>query len=299
MNEENRLKDRFFRFIRQRLSAFAGTALIVSLCLFAIFPISNKACAESPETEALNREVLRRIESYTPPPMFGMPDDGRFSRPVPENLLSTPVTYDHGELPPTTENVKTAPLPPEIPEKKKRAALSSAPVLPPPRKPVAAASARPEPRRPLPLSSSGMPAVPPGPVAQEPLEAPLIQTAPIQTAPPVPEPEDDADRNAATRLTLVYEPQEQNLTQDHRERLKLLLGMAAASEINIEIKAYASPDGENQSSARRISLSRALAVREFLIESGGIDAGQIFVRAMGDETQDPPLDRVDLSVTAP
>ncbi|MCH8925159.1 MAG: OmpA family protein [Proteobacteria bacterium] len=47
------------------------------------------------------------------------------------------------------------------------------------------------------------------------------------------------------------------------------------------------------SAARRLSLSRALAVRAYLIEQG-VRSTRMDVRALGDKVPDGPADRVDV-----
>ncbi len=72
----------------------------------------------------------------------------------------------------------------------------------------------------------------------------------------------------------------QRLEQDQDLRLLLL--------------AYASDADGNSSDARRLSLSRALAIRAYLIDKG-IRTARFIVRAQGDRYGDGPADRVDLS----
>ncbi len=71
--------------------------------------------------------------------------------------------------------------------------------------------------------------------------------------------------------------------------------LAADGGSQIEIRAYAGakPDPAN---ARRISLSRALNIRSFLIDRG-IDSKRIALRALGNTSPpDQPADRVDLRI---
>ena len=63
----------------------------------------------------------------------------------------------------------------------------------------------------------------------------------------------------------------------------------------LQLKAYASAQDSSASAARRLSLSRALAVRSFLIESG-VSSTRIDVRALGAKSEAGPPDRVDLVV---
>ena len=60
--------------------------------------------------------------------------------------------------------------------------------------------------------------------------------------------------------------------------------------------AYAGGGDLSSSKARRLSLSRALSVRTFLIENG-IRSTRIDVRALGDKTTEDPVNRVDVVVT--
>ncbi|MDY0028444.1 MAG: OmpA family protein [Pseudobdellovibrionaceae bacterium] len=61
----------------------------------------------------------------------------------------------------------------------------------------------------------------------------------------------------------------------------------------LEILAFASSTDGSQGSSRRISLSRALSTRSYLLEKG-IEPTRIDVRALSDNTQESPVDRMDL-----
>ncbi len=69
--------------------------------------------------------------------------------------------------------------------------------------------------------------------------------------------------------------------------------MAASETLRVQVKAYASGAGGSASAARRLSLSRALAVRAFLINQG-IRSTRIDVRALGSRAEGGPPDRVDV-----
>ena len=64
-------------------------------------------------------------------------------------------------------------------------------------------------------------------------------------------------------------------------------------ESRIQLLAYAEGTAETASQARRLSLSRALAVRSYLIEQG-VRSTRMDVRALGNNFEDGPADRVDL-----
>jgi outer membrane protein OmpA-like peptidoglycan-associated protein len=64
----------------------------------------------------------------------------------------------------------------------------------------------------------------------------------------------------------------------------------------VQLMAYAGGPSLSSSHARRMSLSRALAIRSFLIENG-VRSTRIDVRALGNKTTEEPLNRVDLKIT--
>jgi hypothetical protein len=68
-----------------------------------------------------------------------------------------------------------------------------------------------------------------------------------------------------------------------------------ADSATFNVVAYATGTPEDPSTARRLSLSRALAVRSVLM-ANGISSSRIYVRALGAAGGDEPPDRVDLAV---
>ena len=83
------------------------------------------------------------------------------------------------------------------------------------------------------------------------------------------------------------------LSPDAKARLRDLAGQIAVAGDRLQLKAYAGGTSETPSSARRLSLSRALAVRSFLSESG-VRSTRIAVRAWGRASDAGPPDRVDV-----
>ncbi len=61
----------------------------------------------------------------------------------------------------------------------------------------------------------------------------------------------------------------------------------------LQIVAYASGGDDSGSQARRLSLSRALAVRSYLIDQG-VRSTRMDVRALGNRSPSGPADRVDI-----
>ena len=66
-------------------------------------------------------------------------------------------------------------------------------------------------------------------------------------------------------------------------------------DFRIQLLAYAGGENLSASKARRLSLSRALSVRSFFIENG-VRSTRIDVRALGDKTDEQPINRVDINI---
>lgn len=82
---------------------------------------------------------------------------------------------------------------------------------------------------------------------------------------------------------------------DTRQRLdRVVEALKNDPNRRIELTAYADAPGDSPSRSRRLSLSRALAVRSYLIEQG-VRSTRIDVRALGNAVQDGPADRVDIA----
>jgi outer membrane protein OmpA-like peptidoglycan-associated protein len=81
-------------------------------------------------------------------------------------------------------------------------------------------------------------------------------------------------------------------TQGQLEK-EILAKMNADPSSRLQIVAFATAVDEGISSARRVSLNRALGIRDFLKELG-VAPYRMDVRAMGSSTTQSPVDRVDL-----
>jgi outer membrane protein OmpA-like peptidoglycan-associated protein len=66
-------------------------------------------------------------------------------------------------------------------------------------------------------------------------------------------------------------------------------------DARIQLLAYASGEENAANQARRLSLSRAVAVRRFLIDQG-VPSTRMDVRALGNQAEEEPADRVDIVV---
>jgi len=101
------------------------------------------------------------------------------------------------------------------------------------------------------------------------------------------------------RSVILFAPQAADPAESALGAIKFLAGdlnsaMTSASS-RVQIQAYGGNRGDKGSDARRLSLKRALAIRQVLIDDG-VAAERIDVRAMGGVDDKGPADRVDVYV---
>ncbi len=195
--------------------------------------------------------------------------------------------------------VATAPtiaVPPPAAAAAPPTSVTAAPEPPPPAPapiaPVASAPldepASPEPAvadEPMPVSGPSM-ASDDAPVVAEP-------DPPQQTA-SLPDPEADVDVPGPYSIT--FSPDQTELPDGATATLRALVDQLEANEgLRVQLMAYASSTDGSASSVRRKSLSRALSVREFLMDQG-VQSTRIEVRALGDQNEGGDPDRVDAVV---
>ena len=159
--------------------------------------------------------------------------------------------------------------------------------------PVVAAPAPASPQAPRPALPEGVPDTasiapitpqPPSPEAQPPAPPPVSAKAATAAAP------------TTTGLRLTFAPGESNLSPESSASIKQLTAAGPLGDLTtFNVMAYAPGKADDPSTARRISLSRAMAVRSALV-ADGVPSARIFVRALGEQFGDGPPDRVDLSV---
>jgi outer membrane protein OmpA-like peptidoglycan-associated protein len=125
--------------------------------------------------------------------------------------------------------------------------------------------------------------------------------APAQTA-AAPAPEKPADKAAdktpavpsLSDLSLDFDTTSSTLTPSAEKKLDALASqLQGIDDIRLQIRGFAKGDGDGQSSARRMALSRVLVVRSYLMDKG-IKPIRLDVQALGTETDKAPIDRVDL-----
>ncbi len=96
--------------------------------------------------------------------------------------------------------------------------------------------------------------------------------------------------------TIEFDRESARLPDGARDLLAHLASrMTEDATLEVQLLAYAGGNEENASKARRLSLSRALAVRSFLIDQG-VRSTRIEVRALGNKVPEGNPERVDIAV---
>jgi outer membrane protein OmpA-like peptidoglycan-associated protein len=129
---------------------------------------------------------------------------------------------------------------------------------------------------------------------------PLAPPPPAAGSAPPPPPVSDKAATAAAPTTsglrLTFEPGQSDLSPASAESIKQLAQAATPGDMTtFNVSAYAPGKPDDPSTARRMSLSRAMAVRSALV-ADGVSSARIFVRALGEQHGDGPPDRVDVNV---
>jgi outer membrane protein OmpA-like peptidoglycan-associated protein len=101
------------------------------------------------------------------------------------------------------------------------------------------------------------------------------------------------------RSVILFAPQAADPAEAALGAIKFLAGdlnhaMSSASA-RVQLQAYGGNRGDKGSDARRLSLKRALAIRQALIDDG-VSPDRIDVRAMGGVDDKGPADRVDVFI---
>jgi outer membrane protein OmpA-like peptidoglycan-associated protein len=126
-------------------------------------------------------------------------------------------------------------------------------------------------------------------------EPPAQQTMKSGRASDAPEP------GLAKRGAILFEHNSTDPQPSQLDGIKLLAGdltsALEAGATQIQLQAFGGAPGDKSSDARRISLKRALAIRQLLIDNG-VPSNKIITKAMGGVTDKGEPDRVDIYVRA-
>ncbi|WP_216825539.1 OmpA family protein [Kiloniella sp. EL199] len=224
----------------------------------------------APKTPAVEATVKATTTAATEGTTFSAPD------PVasPPSITTPAVTAPA----PAIETVTAEPVltPPPVPEPTTPTAGTDIPTAPA----IAGAA----------LTESTEELSPPPP---PPAEVPLTETAPVELLPTTEETAAITPPGELGPLQLLFEQGEADLGSEAKAQLNTLADQLLADESKIiQLLAYAG-DSESNAQARRISLSRALAVRGVLMERG-IPSTRMHVRALGNKAKNGNPDRVEI-----
>jgi outer membrane protein OmpA-like peptidoglycan-associated protein len=154
----------------------------------------------------------------------------------------------------------------------------------------------------IPFSFGGQaPAAKPPPQKQATRAAPAAATETASTeAPPAQTPtKSDVPSGFTKRGEILFTKNETDPAPAQFDGLKLLAGDLSTAlkdgATRVELEAYGGPHGDKGSAARRLSLKRALSIRQVLIDNG-VPSSAIDVRAMGGVDDKGPANRVDVYV---
>ena len=205
---------------------------------------------------------MRALDQLGPAPPAVRP------APIPPRPARAPVAAA-----PATRRTTT----PEIAAQRPTTAAAGSTPVASARPPVAAPSPAPTAAAPTPALPTNLPSPPP---------ASTTVPAPVASAEPLPPPVRLVFQTGVTELS----PEDEAAIRD------LAKSMPAPETESINVVAYAAGKADDPSTARRLSLSRGMAVRSALL-ANGVPSAQIYVRALGSIATDGPADQVDLIVT--
>lgn len=246
-------------------------------------PVEEKKEEEAPPPPPPLPPVKEKEEEEAaPPPLPPVEEMKEESAPPPP------------PLPPVKEEEAAPPPPPPPPPAKKE--IMDAPPPPPP--PTKEEKAAPPPPPPLPgANADGMSAKPVN--LTMPDEKPAVSAVDAELTRSLSGGSDKtAAMSAGTKAALVinFKTTETSVPLSYNDDLdKVAKRLADNPDERITIIAYASNVGDQPSTARRVSLSRALSVRAYLIDAG-LSNMRINVQAEGDKSPGGNPDRVDLFI---
>ncbi len=244
-------------------------------------------------------EILKPVKrTRTPAAPVSLP------KPTPEPAPAPTIAKAPEKAPPP----KPAPVVVKAPEQ---------PAPPPKPAPVAQVATAPQkleaPAQPAEVKADAPPPAPtvpaPASVAKAPAAPKVAAETPPPPAPPIVKKKTPAKQQAALppakkadpqqdgRLRVTFGADQTKLPAAAKQKLLALAESLKGKEnTRLQLLAYAGGPSLSSSLARRMSLSRALSIRSFLI-ANGVRSTRIDVRALGNKTDEEPLNRVDLNVT--
>jgi len=134
--------------------------------------------------------------------------------------------------------------------------------------------------------------------APKPKQVAKVEPAPAATKPAA---ADKMPPGLTKRSVILFAPGASDPAQSALGAIKYLAGdltgQMTGPGARIQLQAYGGAPGDKGSDARRLSLKRALAIRQVLIDDG-VPADRIDVHAAGGADDNGPADRVDVYIKA-
>lgn len=241
--------------------------------------VRKASAPTAPKAAAKSAAAPAPAPASTPtPPAVAVAPAAAPAAPGPAPTTSAPMPAPQAGAP--TQVVPATPAPATTP-------------VPAPSTPAPAPSVAAAPPAPAPAST---PAPAPAPQAVAPQAAPPPAPAPqVAAAPTPPRPVPAPGPGPGGLVTLAFPGGQGELPAGSLAALDALAAQLANGEDRLQIRAYAaSTVSDGGSGARRLSLTRALAVRQYLIDKG-IRSTRIDVRALGAPTDGSAADRVEVA----
>ncbi len=297
----------------KRRLALAAVVASFSLTASGIGALAQTGVDLSTENVTVDLSVIE--DSVTKPalgaPRLVRPSTGRVPgglllpgprNPVSQLHVATPGKSGGGiTLKPPTAKKAAKRVARKTPKRKRPKAKKPTPPAVAAKQPPAPLTTPPEPAPP----AEQMAKAPPPPAAPEPAKpAPPTPAAavpkPAKTDPEKQEqavlPSAKEPVKAGRALQVVFEANDLKLPDKAKSGLKDLAGkLNDQKNLRLQLMAYAAGKELSPGKARRMSLSRALSVRSFLIESG-VRSTRIDVRALGKKMTEAPANRVDVNI---
>lgn len=147
-----------------------------------------------------------------------------------------------------------------------------------------------------PTREATLPIVTPPAAETTPIPAVPAASASPPPAPPVTATSTTRAGESAAGMRLTFDAAATDLSAASMDAIRRYIGAAPNRDTaTFNVLAYAAGKADDPSVARRLSLSRALAVRTALIAEG-VASSRILVRALGAQAAGGPPDRVDVSL---
>ncbi len=207
---------------------------------------------------------------------------------------------------PAPAPVVAAPVPAPVPQ----ASVTPRPLAAPaPEQPRETANVAPPPAPVLTEPNARPPAAkPPAPALTPPSAPPPAAVVAPAPAAPAAKPQQGAELAARTSgsgrgalkegdsLSILFENGSDKMPESARTDLDRVIALLNAHpDLRMRILGYAGGPALTSSKARRLSLSRALDVRAYLMKNG-VRSTRIDVRALGDRVDNEPVNRVDVTI---